>query len=458
MSRRLLFLGVAGILTMPGGVAAGEAALVDMPAWSVAPFALLLLCIALLPLMAGRFWHSNRNRAILAAGFAVPVAAFLIYKQLVFGQPTVPLLVHELMNYVSFILLLGSLYTVSGGIVLVGDLEPRPLTNAALLALGAVLANLIGTTGASMLLIRPFLRINRVRQNVNHLTIFFIFNVSNLGGLLTPLGDPPLFLGFLNGVPFAWTLTLWPHWLLVNGVVLTVFFIWDTIAYRREPGKSAAGLPKAKPLRLQGLRNLVFLAGIMAGVLLQGALPSPWGEIGGGLLMLVMGLLSLLLTPRGLRRANAFTWGPIFEVAILFAGIFVTMVPAMQLLSVHGPAFGLSKPWEFFWLTGALSAWLDNAPTYLTFATLAAGSNDFSRLVLDETPGLNGPLILQAISCGAVFMGAATYIGNGPNLMVKAIADVRGFRTPSFFAFHAYALLILGPVFVLVTFLFFWPK
>jgi Na+/H+ antiporter NhaD/arsenite permease-like protein len=434
--------------------AAEGGALVELPLWSVAPFVLLLLCIAILPLVAGHWWHSNRNRAIVAAVFAVPVAAYLLYLQVAQEQPTVALLTHELIDYVSFILLLGSLYTVSGGIVLRGDLQPTPLTNTLFLGFGAVLANLIGTTGASVLLIRPLLRINRPRQHTRHLPIFFIFTVSNLGGLLTPLGDPPLFLGFLNGVPFTWTLALWPQWLLVNGLVLAIFFVWDILAYRRETiGTLTHSATGAEPLRVEGLFNLLLLAGIMAGVLLHGSLPSPWGDVGGGLVMLVMGVLSLVLTPRRLREANAFTWEPILEVAILFAGIFVTMVPALELLSERGQQLGVSRPWEYFWLTGLLSGFLDNAPTYLTFATMAAGSTDFNRLVLGQVP--DGPLILQAISCGAVFMGALTYIGNGPNFMVKAIADEAGFRMPAFLGYLAYSCMILLPVFVVVTFIFF---
>jgi Na+/H+ antiporter NhaD/arsenite permease-like protein len=454
----LLFgLGCLGVLALPlSAGAAGGKPLVELRPWSVAPFVLLLLSIALLPLVAGHWWHSNRNRAIVAAIFAVPVASYLIYLQVAHGQRTLALLGHELVDYLSFILLLGSLYTVSGGIVVSGDLRPVPLTNTSVLAFGSLLANLIGTTGASVLLIRPLLRINRPRSNTAHLPIFFIFAVSNLGGLLTPLGDPPLFLGFLNGVPFTWTLSLWPQWLLVNGAVLAIFFIWDTVAYGREAAQDLAQEKSTpQPLRLQGLFNVALLIGIMAAVLLQGWLASPWGEIGGGLLMLAMGVLSLVFTPRKLREANAFTWEPILEVAILFAGIFVTMVPALEMLGSRGQQLGVSKPWEFFWLTGLLSGFLDNAPTYLTFGTMAAGSTDFDRLVSNQVPDLNGPLILEAISCGAVFMGALTYIGNGPNFMVKAIAEEAGYRMPAFFGYLAYSSLILLPVLVLVTFVFF---
>jgi Na+/H+ antiporter NhaD/arsenite permease-like protein len=426
----------------------------DLPVWSVGPFVLLLLAIAVLPLAAGPWWHHNRHKALVATAFALPAAAYLGYVQAATGQPALAALGHELGQYVSFIILLGSLYVVSGGIVLSGDIQARPLTNTAFLALGAALANLIGTTGASVLLIRPLLRINNERQNTRHLPVFFIFTVSNLGGLLTPLGDPPLFLGFLNGVPFTWTLTLWPAWLVVSGVVLVTFLIWDTIAYRREsPGAVARDVREVEPLRLRGLVNFLLLGGVIAAVLLQGTLPSPAGEI----LMLAMAVLSLLLTPRGLRQANAFTWEPIVEVAILFLAIFVTMVPPLALLGRHGRELGVSQPWQFFWLTGVLSAWLDNAPTYLTFATLAAGSTDFGLLVRGEVAGLDGPLVLKAISCGAVFLGALTYIGNGPNFMVKAIAEEAGYRTPSFFGYLGYSCVILMPVFVLVTVLFFRP-
>jgi Na+/H+ antiporter NhaD/arsenite permease-like protein len=430
---------------------AGQA--LDLPLWSGCPFLLLLLTIALAPIVAPRFWHSNVNRACVAALFAVPAAGYLLYFQWRTGQPTVPALVHELGQYASFIVLLGSLYTVSGGIVVRGDLRPTPWANAACLAFGAALANLIGTTGASVVLVRPLLRINRSRQHIAHLPVFFIFTVGNLGGLLTPLGDPPLFLGFLNGVPFFWTLSLWPHWLVANGLVLAIFLCWDSVAWRRESTEVRAGSVGGESLRIQGLVNVFFLGGIVGAVLIQGALPGPGGAITAGIIMALAALLSLGLTPRSLRQANDFTWGPILEVAILFAGIFVTMVPALDLLADRGPHLGVSRPWAYFWVTGLLSACLDNAPTYVSFATLAAGSSNFGALARGEIPG--GPLILQAISCGAVFMGALTYIGNGPNFMVKAIADHTGCPAPSFLAYLVYSCAILLPVLGVVTFIFF---
>jgi Na+/H+ antiporter NhaD/arsenite permease-like protein len=465
-ARRERWLGGGlGVLVTPALSAAAEHEALDLPLWTVAPFALLLLAIAVLPLLAGRFWHHNRNKALVSLVAAAPVAGYLLYLAPHTEQRSVHALVESLHEYASFIILLAALYTVSGGIVLQGYLAPRPMTNTLFLAFGAVLANLIGTTGASVLLIRPLLRINRSRQNTYHLPIFFIFSVSNLGGLLTPLGDPPLFLGFLRGVDFFWTMTLWPQWLVANGLVLTLFAVWDTIAWRREPPPEDGGESYEQSLGLRGLINVLFLAGILAGVLFRSAdvgraaalwlsqgfpcpdLTLPAGGSEG--LMVAMAVLSWLLTPQPLRLANGFTWGPIVEVAVLFAGIFVAMVPALELLRAHGQQLGIQQPWQFFWLTGLLSSCLDNAPTYLTFATLAASPGSIANLSTTQ------PVLLQAVSCGAVFMGAMTYIGNGPNFMVKAIADEAGFRTPSFFGYLAYAAVILVPVFVLITGLFF---
>ncbi len=456
-------------------------AALPVPPWSVAFFVLTLLAIAVLPLVAEHFWHKNRNKALVVFFLAVPVVVFLLtiegnahVKHFPFGIDKIMdhlpnavqgvvrregayALLHSLEEFFSFIVLLGSLYAVSGGIALRGDLRASPLTNALFLAAGAVLANLIGTTGASMVLIRPFLQTNRQRALTRHLPVFFIFMVSNVGGLLTPLGDPPLFLGFLRGIPFEWTLGLWPQWLVVNGIVLAIFLIWDSVAWWREtPEAKQRDVAAVEPLRVEGLVNVLLLAGIVACVLLKSPRVSGtllgiadtglWSELG----MIAMAVLSLLCTPRRVREANAFEWGPIVEVAVLFAGIFITMVPALELLREHGKSFGLTQPWQYFWLTGGLSSFLDNAPTYLVFATLAAGGPEEIG-----TLAARSPLLLQAISCGAVFMGANTYIGNGPNFMVKAIADSAGFKTPSFFGYMLYSALILLPAFALVTWLFF---
>jgi len=451
------------LLTAPSLAMAAGGEPSQLSVWSVLPFALLLLCIAVLPLAAGHFWHNDRNKAVVIAALALPVVAYLVYLRLTTGQHTLRPLVHELGKFASFIIMLGALYTTAGGIVIRGDLKPTPFTNAAVLGLGALLANVIGTTGSSVLLIRPFLRINAGRKYNTHLPVFFIFLVSNLGGCLTPLGDPPLFMGYLNGVPFTWTLGLWREYLFVNGTVLAVFVVWDALALRRESPAPALPAEKREPFRVDGKVNLLLLAGIMGAVLIESDWLPPkldylWELVGGELLMLAMAGLSLYLTPRALRAANGFTWAPITEVAILFAGIFVTMVPALQLLELHGRDLGLSQPWQFFWATGLLSSSLDNAPTYLAIATTAAGSTEFNLLVEDRVPGLDGPLVLRAISCGAVFMGALSYIGNGPNFMVKAIAEQSGYRPPSFFGYSLYAVLVLVPVYLLLTLLFFLPR
>lgn len=408
-----------------------------IPLWTVLPFAALLLSIALFPIVVPHFWESNRNKAIVSLVLSIPTLAWLF--------PNTPgSLLHTLEEYASFILLLGSLYVISGGIAILGDLRATPRVNSLFLALGAVLASLIGTTGASMILIRPFLRTNLERKNTAHLSLFFILIVSNCGGLLTPMGDPPLFLGYLRGVPFFWTLRLFPQWTIVVGSLLLIFYLWDRRAYRKESREALReDRTSVKSLRLQGWRNLLCLCGVLYGIFL----PSPWREM----LMVQMGLLAYFLGSKTARNHNRFTWHPIVEIAILFSGIFITMVPALMLLKLHGAEFGITQPWQFFWLTGSLSALLDNAPTYVTFLSLAQG--------LGLPGGVAGvpEKILEAISVGAVFFGANSYIGNGPNFMVKAIADHTGFKTPSFFSYMAYAALILFPLYILITLLFFSP-
>ncbi len=405
------------------------------PWWSVLPFIGLLLSIAILPLAASHWWEDHKHKAWVGLAFSMPIVLVVLQ-----NQPAQ--LLQTFHEYLAFIILLGSLFVVAGGIVLDGDLRATPAVNTAFLAVGAVLANVIGTTGASMVLIRPFLRTNKERRHIAHLPIFFIFAVSNIGGCLTPLGDPPLFLGFLRGVPFFWTLSLWPEWLLTIGTLLVVFYGFDLYWWDKErPADVRRDRRSVVPLRLRGRRNLLCLAGIVGAVFL----PELWRE----LTMVAMGWLGYWWTPKDYRAKNAFTFLPIAEVAILFAGIFITMVPALELLRVHAPAFGITKPWQFFWLTGTLSSFLDNAPTYLTFVSLGQGL------------GAGGPFLgiperlLQAISLGAVFMGANTYIGNGPNFMVKAIAEEAKITMPSFFGYMAYSAAILLPLFGLVTLVFF---
>jgi Na+/H+ antiporter NhaD/arsenite permease-like protein len=466
------------------GVPPIETSLGDrLPLFSVAPFVALLVAIAVFPLLAGAWWESNANKAKLAALIALPSAGLLV---LHFGETGLAALTERTMDYVSLMTFLAALFVVCGGIFVDGSLPGTPLVNMALLALGALLANVIGTTGASMVLIRPLIRANQHRRRVAHVPIFLIFIVANCGGLLTPLGDPPLFLGYLAGVPFGWTLRLWPAWALVNGALLAIFLVWDHVALSREPRERSAGWPQPLPpdptaparvdtgprtpdarpvLRVLGLRNVALLLAIVATVFAAGR-----GLGNGGhrwpfgvpeVLMAGLAIASWWLTSRELREKNGFTFGPIIEVAILFAGIFITMTPALSILNARGARLGLHEPWHFFWGSGLLSSILDNAPTYLAFTAVASGSQGIPvqgqylghALAHGARSGFGE--ILAAISCGCVLMGALTYIGNGPNFMVKAIAQESNVRMPGFLGYMIYSTIILLPLFVLVTVLLF---
>jgi Na+/H+ antiporter NhaD/arsenite permease-like protein len=430
----------------------------------VAPFILLLLSIALLPLIVPRWWESNLNKGAISAVFGVPV---VIYVSQLDGHR----LIETGIEYIAFIVLLAALFIISGGIYLQGSLAGTPSVNTITLAVGAILSNIIGTTGASMLLIRPMLRANERRRHQVHIMVFFIFIVSNIGGLLTPLGDPPLFLGFLRGVPFQWTLRLLPHWLLMNVALLVIFYLWDLRQLQREDVATREALGREGPARerlgVEGKVNLLLLLAVMAVAFGVGRFGQEigltseharkWGQVGG---MGLLAVMSILLTSSATREANRFTLDPIVEVAVLFAGIFAAMIPAMVILEARGDRLGLREPWHFFWVTGALSSFLDNAPTYLTFATTASGlmgteAMNLGQLLQAESGGIHGDALLTAISAGAVFMGANTYIGNGPNFMVKAIAEEAGVRMPSFFGYMKYSLGILIPLFLLVTLIFF---
>ena len=424
-----------------GGCAGGAGArnygiVTAPPVYTVVPFVAMLLAIAICPLRVPRWWVSNRNKFFVSAVLGAPVLVLYL------GREPAALL-HMAAEYVSFIILLAGLYVISGGIQLRGDLVATPLTNSLFLATGSVLASFVGTTGASMLLIRPLLQTNRERRHVTHTVIFFVFLVSNIGGMLTPLGDPPLFLGYLQGVPFSWTFRLWPQWLLMVGALLILYLVWDMRQYAREPLAALARDRRAvEPLRLSGAPNIAGLAGVVLAVAL---LQAPWREIA----IVALAALSLWRTPRAIRRANGFTSSPMVEVAALFFGIFLTMLPALELLRLRGGELGVRQTWHFFWASGALSSFLDNAPTYLTFLALAQGGR-----LADEVVGVPHA-ILAAISAGAVAMGANTYIGNAPNFMVKSIAEEAGVTMPSFFGYMLYSGAILIPLFLVVTLLFF---
>ncbi|HET7874819.1 MAG TPA: sodium:proton antiporter [Methylomirabilota bacterium] len=408
----------------------------SLPVWTVVPFAAMLVSIAVCPLRIPHWWESNRNKLLVSCILGLPILILYLAR-----HPAD--LVETGEEYVSFIILLASLYVISGGIRLRGDLEATPLTNTAFLTTGGVLASFIGTTGASMLLVRPLLQTNQERTRVKHTVIFFIFIVSNIGGLLTPLGDPPLFLGYLRGVPFWWTFRLWLQWAAAVGLLLFVYFVWDSVVHAREPlAAIRRDRAQIQPLRVDGGLNALWLAGV---VLSAAFLGRPWREAA----MAGLAALSLWLTPKAIRRANGFTSYPIVEVAVLFFGIFLTMMPALELLRTRGAELGVQAPWQFFWASGLLSSVLDNAPTYLVFFSLGQGLG-----LANEVAGMP-ERILTGISIGSVFMGANTYIGNAPNFMVKSIAEETGVKMPSFFGYLLYSAAILGPLYVAWTFLFF---
>lgn len=458
-------IGCATALAAGGGGHAGAAHPTlgsTLPMWSVIPFAGLLLSIAILPMVAEHFWHKNRNQFLVAVGWASPVLIGLLwvwgtdYQHL--GHDAAHNLQHAVDEYISFIALLGSLYIISGGILLRGDLEGRPIINTAFLGIGAVIANVIGTTGASMLLIRPMLRTNSEREHTWHIPLFFIFLVSNIGGALTPIGDPPLFLGYLRGISFFWTLEhLWPIWLGTVAVLLAMFFALDTHQYGKETKSSRTEDAGAlEPLRLEGNLNFLLLAGVIACVLLLSpdkAHPDFRMYYAREIGMAVLTGISLLATNRSIRERNNFEYGPILEVAALFVGIFVAMIPATALLQAHGKGLPITEPWHYFWATGGLSAFLDNAPTYVTFAAMACGNFEQCTSAENLAPLMDASSVqvLKAISLGAVFLGAGSYIGNGPNFMVRAIAEQSGYKMPSFFGYCGYAAVFLVPVFIVVT-------
>jgi Na+/H+ antiporter NhaD/arsenite permease-like protein len=429
-----------------------------LSALAVAPFLTYLLVIAAMPLFLARFWDANRNKLAVALTAAAPVAIYVIAS----SPDGAGVLVDTLRDYAAFMALLGALFVITAGIYLRGELAGTPAVNTAMLAAGAVLASAIGTTGASALLIRPLLRANAERRRTRHIVVFFIFVVANGGGLLTPLGDPPLFLGFLRGVPFSWTFRLAPAWALVSALLLASFALVERAAIRREPPRAPRTTGR-EPLRIEGGWNVVWLIGVIATVFALGthAGRSPIAPLVQTAGMVAFAALSLATTPRRIHEANRFSWAPILEVATVFIGIFVTMIPALAFLEVRGASLGLVRPWQFFWASGALSSVLDNAPTYLTFASLATGvvnagggqlsAHDLGALAAHPA----GQPLLAAVSCGSVLMGAMTYIGNGPNFMVKAIAEQHHVRMPSFFGYLAWSCAILLPVLAITALVMF---
>jgi Na+/H+ antiporter NhaD/arsenite permease-like protein len=438
------------------------------PIWGV-PFAGILLSIALMPLLVPSFWHHHFGKVAAAWALAFLLPFAVLFGPGVAGEAFVHAAVGE---YIPFVILLTALFTVAGGIYIRGNLHGSPALNTGILAVGAVLASLMGTTGASMLLIRPLIRANDNRRHKAHVVVFFIFIVSNAGGSLTPLGDPPLFLGFLKGVDFFWTARhIFPETLFLVGALLAIFYALDNWYYhRREEIQPVDPTPDTPRLGFDGARNFWLLGAIVGLVLLSGAWKSPvvfnlaGTEVGlpgivRDLGLIAVAIISLRITPQAVHADNQFAWAPMQEVAKLFAGIFLTIIPVIAMLraGVDGPfgaviaavtrPDGSPDPAMYFWASGVLSSFLDNAPTYLVFFNTAGGDPQVLMTTLATT--------LAAISAGSVFMGANTYIGNAPNLMVKAIAEDRGVKMPSFFGYMAWSVGFLVPLFVVMTFIWF---
>jgi Na+/H+ antiporter NhaD/arsenite permease-like protein len=459
------------IFAMGGGPPSAESASF---VW-VWPFVGLLLVIAVFPLLrqTRHWWESNRHKLLVALALGGLTLGYYGLRShglhsAAPGWPTVTAVLHHavLGEYVPFIVLLFSLYVIAGGLVVRGDIRATPLTNTLILAIGGVLASLIGTTGAAMVLIRLLLKTNAERRHKVHTVVLFIFIVANMGGLLLPIGDPPLFLGYLRGVHFFWTLRLWPQWLTALGVLLSAYYAWDAWAFRHEAAEDLKlDRTQIEPVHVAGLLNIVWLLGVVVAVATLDpnvALPGTRWHAPPYLreaVQLVLAGLSLWTTRAGLRRENQFNFVAITEVACLFLGIFITMQVPIEILQAAGPrmaAAGFVHPWQFFWASGALSSFLDNAPTYVVyFETAAALPTDPAGALVLADGGHIDVGLLAAISCGAVFMGANTYIGNGPNFMVKTIAEQAGVKMPSFFGYMVYSGLVLIPLFVVLTLAFF---
>jgi Na+/H+ antiporter NhaD/arsenite permease-like protein len=419
---------------------------------AVLPFVLMLASIAVFPLFAAHFWEHNRNKLLVALVLGVPAAGYLLVTGL-----AEHLLHTMIFDYVPFVILLGSLFVITGGIAVTGDIEATPAVNTMFLALGAVLASIMGTTGASMLLIRPILQTNCERTYRVHTVLFFIGIVANCGGVLTPLGDPPLFVLYLHGVPFAWFFRLWPLWVFVNAVLLAVYFATETYFHGREPAAALRrDVQRIEPIRINGQLNIVLVIGVVlaVAVLNQQYIEFLRTHASAGFIreiaIAALAAASLALTPSGVRAHNNFTWGPIEEVAYLFFGIFITMVPCMLYLQWNANALGITTPVHFYYAAGSLSSVLDNTPTALTFYSLALGLAQSAPEMVAGVPSA----VVAAIAAGAVFFGSLTYIGNGPNFMVKAIAEENGVAMPDFFRYVLlFSLPVLLPVFVLAQLL-----
>jgi len=430
-----------------------ETLYINIPLITTLPFILMLLSIAIFPLFLNRFWEKNKNKLVVAIILSVPVIIYLFNAGLSYR-----LFETVVFDYIPFIILLGSLFTITGGIYLSGDIEAKPSVNVLFLLIGAVLASIMGTTGAAMLLIRPIIQTNKERKYKVHTILFFIAIVANCGGLLTPLGDPPLFMMYLRGAPFLWFAHLIPEWFLANLILLVIYFLVDSYYHKKEPAQALAS-DKAviRPIKIQGKLNFLWLVGVVLSVAFLNEQYISFIHLNHyykfirEAVIAGMAILSLLFTTHLVRESNSFTWEPIKEVAYLFIGIFITMVPCLLYLESNAKTLGVVSPMQFYFFSGLLSSFLDNTPTAVTFHSLALGLGETATNIVAGIP----EELLRAISIGSVFFGSMTYIGNGPNFMVKAIAEENNIKMPSFFAYmYKFSLIILLPVFIIIALLF----
>jgi Na+/H+ antiporter NhaD/arsenite permease-like protein len=426
---------------------------VSVSLFSLIPFVLMLGSIAVFPLFWNHFWEKNSNKLIIALLLSVPI---LIYLPLV-GE-THKLMETMIFDYLPFLILLGGLFTITGGIYLTGDIEAKPSINSLFLGLGAVLASLMGTTGAAMLLIRPVIQTNKERKYKVHTILFFIGIVANCGGLLTPLGDPPLFMMYLRGAPFFWFLQLGPEWFLTNALLVLIYYFVDRHFYAKEsPEAKMMDKKNMKPIKVEGSLNFLWLLGVVLAVAFLNSQYIPvietneWYKFIREGAIVLMAVLSVAFTSKQIRTSNNFTWEPIKEVAYLFLGIFITMIPCLLYLEHHAKTLGVTSPTQFYFATGFLSSILDNTPTALTFHSLALGLQQSADVMVAGIP----EILMKAISVGAVFFGSMTYIGNGPNFMIKSVAEENNIKMPDFFSYiYKFSLIVLLPVFIIVELLF----
>ena len=425
----------------------------QIPLLSLLPFVLMLGSIAVFPLFWNHFWEKNKNKLFIAVVLSIPIIIYLFAAG--FTHELFEVMVFD---YIPFIVLLGALFTITGGIYLTGDIEAKPKINTLFLGIGAVLASFMGTTGAAMLLIRPVIQTNKEREFKVHTILFFIGIVANCGGLLTPLGDPPLFMMYLRGASFGWFFSLFPEWLLANAILLIMYYFVDSFYYKKEkPESITIDRTNIRPIKIEGKLNFIWLIGVVLAVAfineqyLSVIHTNEYFKFIREAVIILMAYFSLKFTTKLIRTSNSFTWHPIQEVAYLFLGIFITMIPCILYLESNAKSLGVTMPSQFYYATGTLSSILDNTPTAVTFYSLALGLGQQASSMVAGIP----TVLMQAISVAAVFFGSLTYIGNGPNFMVKSVAEENNIKMPDFFSYiYKFSLIVLLPVFIIIQWLF----